>query len=59
VALAISGSTALDALLTVSIVVPLLVLAAVIVFFFRAARRQDERDRAASYESRLSDRESP
>lgn len=58
-ALAISGSTALDALLTVSIVVPLLVLAFVIVFFFRAARRQDERDRAAPYESRQSDRESP
>jgi len=56
VALAISGGTALDALLTVAIVVPLLVLAFVIVFFFRAARRQDERDRAAPYESRQSDR---
>ncbi len=58
-ALAISGTTALDALLTVSIVVPLLVLAVVIFFFYRAARRQDERDRAEPYESRRSDRESP
>jgi ABC-type spermidine/putrescine transport system permease subunit II len=59
VALAISGSTALDVLLTASIVVPLVVLAGVILVFFRAARRQDERDRAASYESRGFDRESP
>jgi ABC-type spermidine/putrescine transport system permease subunit II len=59
VALAISGSTALDVLLTASIVVPLVVLAGVILVFFRAARRQDERDRAAAYESRGFDRESP
>jgi len=43
VALAISGTTALDAVLTVSIVVPLVILGLVIWFFFRAAKREDER----------------
>ena len=42
-ALAISGTTALDAVLTVSIVVPLVILAFVVFFFFRAARREDQR----------------
>ena len=43
VALAISGTTALDAVLTVSIVGPLVILGLVIWFFFRAAKREDER----------------
>ena len=47
VALAISGSTALDAVLTASIVVPLVVLGFVIWFFFRAARREDHREATA------------
>jgi hypothetical protein len=43
VAPATSGTTALDVVLTASIVVPLVVLALVVFFFFRAARREDER----------------
>jgi len=58
VALAISGSTALDALLTASIVVPLVILAFVVWFFFRAAKREDERE-AAAFQSQPSDRETP
>ncbi len=56
---AISGTTALDALLTVSIVIPLVILAVVVFFFFRAARREDAREQASPYKSRPSDRESP
>ena len=40
---ATSGTTALDLVLTASIVVPLVILAFVVFFFFRAARREDER----------------
>ncbi len=45
-AAAISGTTALDIVLTASIVVPLVVLGFVVFFFFRAAKREDERQAA-------------
>jgi hypothetical protein len=41
----VSGTSALNAIITASIVVPLLVLAIVVWLFFRAAKREDERNR--------------
>lgn len=57
VALAISGTTALDVLLTASIVVPLVILGLVVFFFFRAARREDARDQAVASRAEASRRD--
>jgi hypothetical protein len=57
-ALAASGTTALDVVLTASIVVPLVILALVVFFFFRAARREDTRQKDAAYGSHRSDGQS-
>jgi ABC-type spermidine/putrescine transport system permease subunit II len=43
--LALSGTNALNVVLTASVVVPLVVLALVTWLFFRAAKREDERNR--------------
>jgi hypothetical protein len=43
--LAVSGTTWLDVILTLSIVVPLAVLGVVVWLFFRAARRADAEGR--------------
>jgi len=42
----VSGTSAMNAVVLASIVVPLAVLGLVIWLFFRAARREDERNRA-------------